>query len=84
MNVNAANSFAAQTTLWATGMKIGENNALPYGSANENLLFSDWDTHASTLDLNGHTLTLNALTSQSTGGFFVQSIGPNLTRKFFW
>jgi len=84
------NDYAGATSLYTDGgtwtyLTLGSDNALPYGPGKGNLNFTIWNVASGRLDLAGHNLTVNGLTSDihSTGGAFIDNVSaggtPTLT-----
>jgi autotransporter-associated beta strand protein len=64
VNLNAANTYSGLTRLWGGKIVIGTDNAIPHGAGKSSLLGWSWNS-PTTLDLNGHTLTINDLLSST-------------------
>jgi autotransporter-associated beta strand protein len=61
------NSYSGGTTLSSGTLIMGADNALPYGSGKGDLTINPVAGQTATLDLNGHTLSLNGMTANSLG-----------------
>lgn len=57
---SVSNDFNGALSLNGGVVKAGADNVLPHGAGKGNLFFGDWDG-VSTVDLNGHELTLNGI-----------------------
>jgi autotransporter-associated beta strand protein len=62
---NNTNDFTGDYATWTVTTTMGVDNALPYGIGKGTLRFTDWDGSGSTVDLNGRTLTVNAITQSA-------------------
>jgi len=64
---NNTNDFTGDFSTYSNTTTIGIDNALPHGPGKGTLRFTDWNggNTGSTIDLNGHTLTVNALTQSA-------------------
>lgn len=98
VTLNAVNSYQGNTTLGAAGpgywvnvganptLKLGVDNALPYGASAGNVVFgTSANNNTATLDLNGHSVQINGLTGSSNAtvdnssgsGAYVLTVGNN-------
>jgi autotransporter-associated beta strand protein len=73
---NNANDFTGDYITDGNTTVIGVDNALPHGNGKGNLKFKE-SNGTSTVDLNGHTLTLNAITQSDI------RIGSNIDNKAY-
>ena len=66
--LNTPNDFAGNYYPYSSTTIIGVDNALPHGAGKGDVSYADWDGAGSTIDLNGHTLTINGLTYAKVTG----------------
>lgn len=86
--IAGVNDYAGSTTIYTntttnSTLRLGEDNALPFGPKKGNLILTAWNSGSAKakLDMGGYSLTVNGLTDAGNGGKVIDNsvAGSNAT-----
>ena len=72
-NTGTANSYTGSTTITRGTLQLGADDQIPDGSGFGNLVMNAGTGAAATLDLNGHSETINGLTATTAGSITIDN-----------